>query len=343
MPVQTPVAIPTEEFDSVKKQPTNSCIIDDEDEHEELEYQSQSSFCCRVLLYLGLFLILGWFIGTLLVAGFGLFYQPEAISLYVDASQVKFGDEQVVIVEMIPEELQILVVNMTDSDGLPSDINPAFFGCMHALSNEVVGCVSQFVIPSFDECVALSSKETIDYDLTEPRAMETCGLATIQNGEFTLCSSADPVFISVWNLEDKYRTVELTYSFDSCQECNEIEGTCHYSSYYYTSLFLTYAIALLVCCCCVGCVCGCATTPSDHDDDDDEDMEEETMQICALFFLFFKKNQLNKSSTLFYFIIYRNIKTQKHINCTRKRNQGVYINSGLQYEHTRKLSEISFD
>ena len=54
--------------------------------------------------------------------------------------------------EMIPEELQVLVVNMTAGAEIPSDVTPAFFGCMHALSEEVVGCVSQFVIPSFEEC-----------------------------------------------------------------------------------------------------------------------------------------------------------------------------------------------
>jgi len=101
--------------------------------------------------------------------------------------------------------------------------------------------------------------------------MPTCGLSNIENGEFALCSDDHPVIISIWNLEDKFRTVELTYSFDACEACNEIEGTCYYG-YYYQALFWTYSIALLVCCCCVGCVCGCATTP---DDEEEEDYDEE--------------------------------------------------------------------
>lgn len=84
MPSQAAHVVPTEEFESVKKQPTNSCIIEDEDFEEEEEIApSQHSMCCRIFLYLSMFLILGWFIGTVFVAGLGLIYQPDAVSLYI--------------------------------------------------------------------------------------------------------------------------------------------------------------------------------------------------------------------------------------------------------------------
>ena len=62
------------------------------------------------------------------------------------------GEEQVILMEMVPQELQVLVVNMTEGAEIPNEITPAFYGCMHALSSEVVGCISQFVVPTFDEC-----------------------------------------------------------------------------------------------------------------------------------------------------------------------------------------------
>lgn len=61
--------------------------------------------------------------------------------------------------------------------------------------------------------VALSSEDATGFDLTQPRAMASCGAATISKGEFSLCDVNAPVFLSVWNLEDKHRAVELSFSY----------------------------------------------------------------------------------------------------------------------------------
>ena len=61
--------------------------------------------------------------------------------------------------------------------------------------------------------VALSAQENEGNDLSQPRAISTCGAATISRGEFSLCSLAHPVYLSVWNLEDTHRTVELSFGY----------------------------------------------------------------------------------------------------------------------------------
>jgi len=122
--------------------------------------------------------------------------------------------------------------------------------------------------------LALSTEEATGNDLSEPRAVSTCGVTSLANGEFSLCSLSSPVFISVWNLEDKHRTIELTYGYDECIECNEIEGNCNIAGYYWESIFLMYSVALFACCCCIGCVCGCAATPNEEEENEEE-MENE--------------------------------------------------------------------
>lgn len=61
--------------------------------------------------------------------------------------------------------------------------------------------------------LAISSQDATGFDLSEPRAMASCGTATISRGEFALCDASEPVFLSVWNLEDKHRAIELTFSY----------------------------------------------------------------------------------------------------------------------------------
>lgn len=41
---------------------------------------------------------------------------------------------------------------MTAGAEIPEEITTAFFSCMHAVAPNVVGCVSQYYVPSFDEC-----------------------------------------------------------------------------------------------------------------------------------------------------------------------------------------------
>jgi hypothetical protein len=216
---------------------------------------------------------MGWFLGTVFIAFFGIAYSSDPVSVFVDGTHVKFGQEQVIVAEMIPEELQVFVVNMTAGAEIPDDVSTSFYSCMHALSPNVVGCVSQFYVPSFEECFALSSEDALGSDLSAPRAMSTCGAATISRGEFTPCDIERPIFLSIWNLEDKHRTIELAFSYNECQECAEVDGNCYLAGYYWESIFLMYTLALFVCCCCVGCVCGCATSSSNDDEELEEDMD----------------------------------------------------------------------
>merc|ERR1712137_327138 len=263
------VVIPFEELDTLKNQKaTTSCVEEELD--VEFETEQRSSFC-RTLFTVIMILVVGWFFGTVLIAFFGIAYDPTPVSVFVEVADVKIGQEQVVV-EMIPEELQVIVVNMTAGAEIPEDVTAAFFSCMHAVSPNVVGCVSQYYIPSFDECLALSTEDVSGSDLSSPRAMATCGAATISRGEFSLCSVEEPVYLSIWNLEDKHRAVELTFSYDACQECNEIEGNCVLAGYFWESIFLMYTLALFVCCCCVGCVCGCASS-SDSQEEEEEELE----------------------------------------------------------------------
>jgi hypothetical protein len=54
-----------------------------------------------------------------------------------------------------------------------------------------------------------SSERTLD----APRAIPICGAVSLEKGEFALCDNELPVFVSVWNLEDKARTAELSFAF----------------------------------------------------------------------------------------------------------------------------------
>mmetsp|Transcript_18412 Transcript_18412/g.28507 ORF Transcript_18412/g.28507 Transcript_18412/m.28507 type:complete len:272 (+) Transcript_18412:105-920(+) len=271
MPINSDdIAIPFEELETVKKH-NNSLINEDEElAMVEEEMQQRSAGFCRTLFVVMMVLIMGWFLGTVVISCFGIAYS-QPVSVFVEGSSVKLGEQQVVVAEMVPEELQVFVVNMTAGAVIPDDLGVSFYSCLHAVSPNIVGCVSQYYVPSFQECVELSASEPTGNDLSQPRAMSTCGLATISKGEFSVCDLAQPVFLSVWNLEDKHRTIEVTYSYDECQACNEVEGNCYLAGYYWESIFLMYTFALFVCCCCVGCVCGCAST-STKDESNDEDL-----------------------------------------------------------------------
>ena len=65
------------------------------------------------------------------------------------------GQDEVVVAELIPNELQVIVVNMTEGAEIPEGVTAAFFSCIHAVSPHVIGCVSQFVVPTFEECMFL--------------------------------------------------------------------------------------------------------------------------------------------------------------------------------------------
>uniref|UniRef100_A0A6U1SVJ2 Uncharacterized protein n=1 Tax=Vannella robusta TaxID=1487602 RepID=A0A6U1SVJ2_9EUKA len=271
MPIDSIDSIPFDELENVKK--NNSCINEDEELAMVIEDERKAPGFCRTLFVVLMVLVMGWFLGTVLITFLGVAYQADPVSVYVDQIDLKFGTKQIVAAEMVPEELQVFVVNMTAGAEIPETVTTSFYSCMHAFSPSVVGCVSQFYVPSFEECVALSAQENEGNDLSQPRAISTCGAATISRGEFSLCSLAHPVYLSVWNLEDTHRTVELSFGYDECEACYEVEGNCYIAGYYWESIFLMYTLALFVCCCCVGCVCGCAG--SSNTDDDDDDIEQD--------------------------------------------------------------------
>jgi len=276
MGFDTETSVPICEIDDVKKHSSsNSCIEEDDEVINDFDdLPKKSSFCRGVFVFIMIILI-GWLVGSSLIAICGIAYDGNDVTVLIEATQVKFGDEQVIISEIMAEEIQVFVVNMTDGAEIPDSISPSFYSCMHTLSPEVVGCVSQFYVPTFDECLALSKEESLTNDLSEPRSISTCGLVSLSNGEYTLCSNSHPVYISIWNLEEKSRTIELTYSYDECQLCNEVEGNCNVAEYYWQSVFLMYSIALFACCCCIGCVCGCAASPSEEEEEEyEEDIEQ---------------------------------------------------------------------
>jgi len=270
----------TDETYSVEK-PKNPVVHDDvineEEEHYYYIEPSPRMRICRAIFAVALFLMLGWFVGSVALSALSLAFDSNPpLSVMVEGTHVKLGHEQVIVAEMIPDELQVFVVNMTEGAEIPEDMTVAFYSCLRTISPNIVGCVSQYTVPTFEECLALSTEETEAFDLSQPRAMATCGVATLSKGEFSLCSIEEPVFLSVWNLEDKQRTVEMTFSYsefsrlifssqkltlalDECQNCAEIEGVCPDFAMYWECVLFFYMIMFFACCCCVGCVCGCTS------------------------------------------------------------------------------------
>lgn len=130
--------------------------------------------------------------------------------------QVDYKNEQIIISELVPNEVQVFVVNLTRTENIPLDA--AFYSCLHTPASQVIGCVSQYVVPDFDECLDLINGSEEDLSLRtldSPRALPGCGLLTLGRGEFTPCSLDEPIFISVWNLADRKHTAEATFSYST--------------------------------------------------------------------------------------------------------------------------------
>ena len=278
MPVQeTELPFVTDSY-SVEKPKIPAPVVendiqdDDEDHYYYVEPSPRIRFC-RAIFAVALFLMLGWFVGSVALSALSLAFDSNPpLSVMVEGTHVKLGHEQVIVAEMIPDELQVFVVNMTEGAEIPEDMTVAFYSCLRTISPNIVGCVSQYTVPTFEECLALSTEETEAFDLSQPRAMATCGVATLSKGEFSLCSLQEPVFLSVWNLEDKQRTVEMTFSYNECQNCADIEGVCPDFAMYWECVIFFYMIMFFACCCCVGCVCGCAS----NNKQEYESFEDET-------------------------------------------------------------------
>merc|ERR1712032_949549 len=78
---------------------------------------------------------LGWFVGSVALSALSLAFDSNPpLSVMVEGTHVKLGHEQAIVAEMIPDELQVFVVNMTEGAEIPEDMTVAFYSCLRPLS-----------------------------------------------------------------------------------------------------------------------------------------------------------------------------------------------------------------
>jgi len=271
MPAYAPLATePVAEYEDLKKSPTPvQPAVQVEDEEEEYRYTSPckatARACCVSALLVWLFVA-----STITLV---LLFTPtnSDVTVIIEEATIRYGVEQVVISELQPMEIELFVVNISMADASVHD-STAFFTCLHTAPN-VVGCVSQTEVPSFDECYNLAMEQSEERTLDAPRAIPICGAVSISKGEFALCDNELPVFMSIWNLDDHARTAELSFAFDDCTEC--LETSCSFG-YWPGSFIIFLVVNVAALCCCIGgaVACSAGTTTDSDEESDEEDCED---------------------------------------------------------------------
>jgi len=272
MPAYTPLpTAPVQEYEDVKKSSVNiqQAVHEVEEElHEEVEkFPSPCTATARACCVSAL---LVWFFVASTITLVLIFAPTNSdVTVIIEEATIKYGVEQVVISELQPLEIELFVLNISKADAGAHD-STAFFSCLHTNPN-VVGCISQTEIPSFDECYNLALEDSSIRTLDAPRAIPVCGAVSLEKGEFSLCSNELPVFLSLWNFDEKPRTAELSFSFDDCVTCEET--TCSWG-YWPGSLIIFLIVNVAALCCCIGCALACSASSKSEDTDDEDESED---------------------------------------------------------------------
>ena len=274
-----PTLEPFPEYDDLKK---TKPVEPKEEEYDMVIVERKPTSFKRICVTI----LLSWLMLSLVIGTLAIVYQPAQGPLVViEEFNVDYKNEQVIVSELVPNEVQVFVVNLTRTENIPLDA--AFYSCIHTPAAPVIGCVSQYVVPDFDECLDLTNGNEEDLairTLDSPRAIPVCGLLTLGRGEFTPCSLDEPVFISIWNLADRKHTAEATFSFDDCANCQEIDGTCGDYSTFWISIFTIYLVSLFAMSACIGVCCGALHAErgmkqeeSDSSESDDNNVDDEEL------------------------------------------------------------------